>query len=109
MHGYLPTCMPQPGDNHQCKQNVADRNQGIALRFLEDGKALHLVLRLSDLGKPGACFMSKDVAPEKLPSDKNPCASTSHILCDNVRPGGGDKKCGKKVRIFTPCSNMYTP
>lgn len=75
---------------------MADGTKKIALIFFEDGNALHLVLRLSDLGKDGTYFISKDVPPDKLPSDKNPYASVSHILCDNDKPDG--KKCGKKVR-----------
>lgn len=79
----------------QCQGVIADRNRGTKLAFLEDGTSLHLVLALSHHGKTGTGFKVKDVAPAKMPSENNPYASVSHVLCGNKKADG--ETCNKKV------------
>lgn len=88
--------------SRQCGGNIADSKAGDKLAFCEDGTSLHLVMSLSNEGREGigfrragVGFMLKDVPEKKKPSEKNPYASVSHVLCSNKRAG---KMCNKKVQ-----------
>ena len=56
----------------------------------------------------GVGFFFKEVPEEKKPSEKNPYASVSHVLCSNKR---GGKMCNKKVQHVEPritCTSSAT-